>query len=73
MHFMQGVMDECTHLANFSIPVDPSLIIIVVARSDAYVPRDNVVGLQDLWPGCELRYLNSGHISAFLFSQHDFR
>lgn len=27
MQFMRGVMDECTHLSNFSIPYDTSLII----------------------------------------------
>lgn len=27
MQFMRGVMDECTHLSNFSIPFDTSLII----------------------------------------------
>lgn len=34
LQFMRGVMDECTHLGNFSIPVDPSLIIIVAAKND---------------------------------------
>lgn len=73
LDFMRGVMDECTHLGNFSVPVDPNLVIIVVARSDAYVPRDQVLSLQDLWPGAEVRYIDSGHISAFLFKQGDFR
>ena len=27
VYFMQGVMDECTHLGNFSVPLDPSLVI----------------------------------------------
>lgn len=34
VQFMRGIMDECTHLGNFSIPVDPSLIIIVAAKND---------------------------------------
>ncbi|KAK7066697.1 hypothetical protein SK128_016797 [Halocaridina rubra] len=34
VQFMRGVMDECTHLGNFSVPVDPSLIIIVAAEND---------------------------------------
>ena len=37
VQFMRGVMDECTHLGNFSIPVDPSLVIIVAAKNDGYV------------------------------------
>ncbi|XP_056328511.1 protein ABHD18 [Danio aesculapii] len=71
--FMKGVMDECTHIANFSVPVDPSLIIIVQAKEDAYVPRTGVRSLQEIWPGCEVRYLNGGHISAYLFKQGLFR
>lgn len=71
--FMRGIMDECTHLGNFSVPVDTGLVIIVAARSDAYVPRESVLGLHELWPGAEVRYIDSGHISAFLFKQGEFR
>uniref|UniRef100_A0A6Q2WUI5 Uncharacterized protein n=1 Tax=Esox lucius TaxID=8010 RepID=A0A6Q2WUI5_ESOLU len=71
--FMKGVMDECTHIANFSVPVDPSLIIVVQAKEDAYIPRTGVRSLQEIWPGCEVRYLNGGHISAYLFKQRVFR
>ncbi|XP_036709250.1 protein ABHD18 isoform X2 [Balaenoptera musculus] len=71
--FMKGVMDECTHVANFSVPVDPSLIIVVQAKEDAYIPRTGVRSLQEIWPGCEIRYLDGGHISAYLFKQGLFR
>uniref|UniRef100_A0A2K6PAF4 Abhydrolase domain containing 18 n=1 Tax=Rhinopithecus roxellana TaxID=61622 RepID=A0A2K6PAF4_RHIRO len=71
--FMKGVMDECTHVANFSVPVDPSLIIVVQAKEDAYIPRTGVRSLQEIWPGCEIRYLEGGHISAYLFKQGLFR
>ncbi|XP_028272244.1 protein ABHD18 [Parambassis ranga] len=71
--FMKGVMDECTHMANFSVPVDTSLIIVVQAKEDAYVPRTGVLSLQEIWPSCEVRYLNGGHISAYLFKQNVFR
>ncbi|KAF6737365.1 uncharacterized protein FQA47_019651 [Oryzias melastigma] len=71
--FMKGVMDECTHMANFSVPVDTSLIIVVQAKEDAYVPRAGVLSLQEIWPGCEVRYLSGGHISAYLFKQNVFR
>ncbi|XP_074849420.1 protein ABHD18 isoform X1 [Carettochelys insculpta] len=73
LRFMKGVMDECTHVANFSVPVDPSLIIVVQAKEDAYVPRSGVRSLQDIWPGCEIRYLGGGHVSAYLFKQGLFR
>uniref|UniRef100_A0A2K5CUN2 Abhydrolase domain containing 18 n=1 Tax=Aotus nancymaae TaxID=37293 RepID=A0A2K5CUN2_AOTNA len=71
--FMKGVMDECTHVANFSVPVDPSLIIVIQAKEDAYIPRTGVRSLQEIWPGCEIRYLEGGHISAYLFKQGLFR
>ncbi|XP_069033712.1 protein ABHD18 isoform X1 [Embiotoca jacksoni] len=71
--FMKAVMDECTHMANFSVPVDTSLIIVVQAKEDAYIPRTGVLSLPDIWPGCEVRYLKGGHISAYLFKQKVFR
>lgn len=66
-------MDECTHLAHFDKPVDPSLIICVVAEQDAYIPRDRVMSLSDIWPGCEVRQIDEGHVTAFLFKQNVFR
>ncbi|XP_025031823.1 protein ABHD18 isoform X3 [Python bivittatus] len=73
LRFMKGVMDECTHVANFSVPVDPTLIIVVQAKEDAYIPRTGVRSLQEIWPGCEIRYLDGGHVSAYLFKQGLFR
>lgn len=73
LNFMKGVMDECTHIANFSVPVDPSLVIVLQAKEDAYIPRTGVRSLQEIWPGCEVRFLNGGHISAYLFKQGLFR
>ena len=72
-NFMRGVMDECTHLGNFSVPVDPELIIIVSAKQDAYVPREGVLPLDQLWPGCEVRYIDQGHVGAVLLHQKIFR
>lgn len=55
IQFMRGMMDECTHLKNFSVPYDTSLIIAVCAKDDAYVPREGCSSLADLWPGAEIR------------------
>lgn len=55
------------------VPVDTSLIVVVQAKEDAYVPRTGVLSLQDIWPGCEVRYLSGGHVSAYLFKQNTFR
>ena len=73
LHFMRGVMDECTHLANFTTPVDTRLIIIVGAKQDAYMPRHTTLDLLELWPGCKMRLINSGHVVGFLLNQKDFR
>ena len=71
--FMNFVMDEATHLQNFPPPVDTSLAQFVVAKHDAYVPRDNVMSPCDIWPGCRVEYIDSGHVAASLNHQDVFR
>lgn len=71
--FMNFVMDEATHLQNFPPPVDTSLVRFLVAKHDAYVPRDNVMSPCDIWPGCTVEYINSGHVAASLNHQDVFR
>jgi len=74
VQFMRGIMDECTHLKNYDVPVDPELIIIVAAEMDAYMPRDGIMALPDIWPGAKIRYIpKSGHIASYLFKQNVFR
>ncbi|XP_054733441.1 protein ABHD18 [Anastrepha obliqua] len=73
LQFMRGMMDECTHLRNFSVPFDTSLIIAVCAKDDAYVPRDGCSSLEEIWPGVEVRYLDAGHVSAYVLHQKLFR
>ena len=50
-------MDECTHLGNYSIPIDTDLIEIVTAEFDAYQPRSSIRPLNQLWPGSNIRFL----------------
>lgn len=71
--FMRGIMDECTHLKNFSVPINTELIIAIAAMEDAYVPRDDCTHLQDIWPGASIRFLKGGHVSAFLLYIDTFR
>ncbi|XP_055609065.1 protein ABHD18-like [Uranotaenia lowii] len=73
LQFMRGMMDECTHLKNFSVPYDTSLIIAVCAKDDAYIPRDGCSSLEEIWPGAEIRYLDAGHVSAYVLHQKLFR
>jgi len=73
LQFMRGIMDECTHLKNFEKPIDTELIIAVCAKNDAYVPRDRCMSLEAIWPGAEVRYIDAGHVSAYLLHQKVFR
>ena len=73
MAFMRHVMDECTHLANFTKPLDTELIVLPTATHDLYYPRDNVMSLAELWNGCETRYLNTDHVGGCLFYHPHFR
>ncbi|KAK2728072.1 protein ABHD18-like [Artemia franciscana] len=65
-NFMRGLMDEFTHLGNFCPPADLDMIIVVAANRDAYVPREGVKSLDEIWPGIEVRYVDTGHIGAYL-------
>ncbi|XP_018335349.1 protein ABHD18-like [Agrilus planipennis] len=71
--FMIGVMDEFTHLKNYSAPFDTSLVIAICAKSDGYVPRDGCSRLEDLWPGATVRYLDTGHVGAHIWYGKSFR
>jgi len=74
LHFMRWLMDECTHLGNYSPPVDPDLVELVVAEYDAYQPRVGVTPLNQVWSGCrEPRVIREGHIRSYILYQHVFR
>jgi len=68
--FMRGMMDECTHLANFSVPVDPELIVIMRAENDAYVPYKGYLTLHDIWPGSKVRTLPCGHVAGHVINKN---
>ncbi|XP_044766343.1 protein ABHD18 [Coccinella septempunctata] len=65
--FMKGIMDECTHLRNFSVPVDTSLIIAICAKADGYIPRHGTSKLEDIWPGVTVKYVDAGHVGAYIW------
>ena len=71
---MRGIMDECTHLRNYDVPLDTSLIYIVVAENDAYQPREGIAALPDIWPGAKIQYIEGkGHVLSYLTRQNVFR
>lgn len=71
--FMRGIMDECTHLKNFTVPYDTSLIISICAKYDGYVPRVGVSTLEDIWPGATVKYVECGHVGAYVWHRNIFR
>lgn len=72
--FMRGIMDECTHLKNFAIPVAPEFCIAVAAELDAYQPREGVRAIPEIWPGSQIRFIKGeGHVSSYLLKQGVFR
>ena len=71
--FMRGLMDECTHLKNFDVPIDTSLIIAICATLDAYVPKKGISTLEEIWPGSTIQYINCGHVGAYLYYLDLFR
>lgn len=73
LEFMHLLMDECTHLINYDVPVDPSMINIISAKEDAYILRDGVNDFKSIWPESQVDYLDQGHVSAFILSQNKFR
>lgn len=73
LEFMHLLMDECTHMINFDVPVDTSLIKILSAKDDAYVLRDGVSDFKSIWPGSEVEYFDLGHVGAFVLGQQKYR
>ena len=73
VQFMRGIMDEFTHISNYSQPVDCSSIVIIAAQDDAYVPREGSTDLSKLWPESEIRYVPTGHVGAYVLHHHLFR
>lgn len=71
---MALLMDDCTHLLNYDMPFDTSLVSVLTATDDAYVLRDGLNDFNSIWPGSHVEYLaDKGHVSAFLFAQQKYR
>lgn len=68
---MRLLMDEFTSLHNYSRPVESNITnaMFIACLHDGYVLRDGLPHMSDVWPGCLVRYIRQGHISAYLFNQ----
>ena len=74
LDFMAAILDECTHLKNYPLPVDPDLVTVVVAEADAYQPVSGSRAIADHWKGARMTFIpNKGHVSSYLFNQDVFR
>ena len=71
---MRLLMDEFTSLHNYSRPIESNITnaLFIACTKDGYVLHDGIPHMSDIWPGCHIRYIPRGHISAFLFNQSDF-
>jgi pimeloyl-ACP methyl ester carboxylesterase len=50
----------------------PEAAFLVAARRDAYIPAASAAMLHAHWPGSTMRWLDTGHVGAFLFHRRDF-
>lgn len=58
----------------YSFNIQPNLYSSAVcAKHDAYVPREDVGTLEEIWPGAEVRFVDAGHVSAYILHQSLFR
>lgn len=64
--FMRRIMDQVTHLRNYSGPYDPTLATFVIAKQDAYYPHNTLMPMTEVWPGCQVRQIEGGHVTGFL-------
>eukprot|EP00884_Botryococcus_braunii_P014706 jgi/Botrbrau1/23236/Bobra.0041s0072.2 len=70
---LEQVLETYTDVTRFPRPRRPDACILVGAQEDAYVSQESVRELAAHWPGCEIRWVPGGHVSAFLLQQGAFR
>lgn len=62
-----------TDLRRFRAPAEPRSAVLVSARNDAYIPAWSPQALHEHWTGSSLRWLDAGHVTAFLFKRKAFQ
>jgi pimeloyl-ACP methyl ester carboxylesterase len=68
---MRQLLDG-TDIRRFPPPKRPEMSFLVAALHDAYIPRSSAEMVHTHWPGSTMRWLDSGHVGAFLFHRRDF-
>ena len=72
---MRYMMDEFTSLHNYSRPIESNIsnAMFIACTNDGYVLRDGIPHMNDVWPGCLIRFIPRGHISGFFLNQSGFQ
>lgn len=61
-----------TDVRAFPCPVRPDAAVVVGASRDGFVPRESAEVIHRHLPGARLRWLDTGHVGAFLFHRRAF-
>ena len=72
---MRLMMDEFTSLHNYSKPVESNIsnALFIACLNDGYILHHGIPHMNDVWPGCHIRYIPRGHVTGFLFNQSGFQ
>ena len=68
---MRQLLDR-TDIRRFPPPIRPEAAFLVAAKYDDYIPMASAETVHTQWPGSTMRWLESGHVGAFLFHRSDF-
>uniref|UniRef100_A0A7E4ZU35 Hydrolase n=1 Tax=Panagrellus redivivus TaxID=6233 RepID=A0A7E4ZU35_PANRE len=72
--FMWILMEEFTNLGQYPTPKATSLIKAIIAEEDAYVIRNDVPDLTEVWPGAQVQVIpGEGHVMAYIKNHSVFR
>ncbi|CAJ0575559.1 unnamed protein product, partial [Mesorhabditis spiculigera] len=73
-NFMWVLMHDFTHLGEYPVPIDTSLVHSVVGEDDAYVLREGVTHLNDIWRHAVVEVIpKRGHVASYLYYHDVFR
>ncbi|XP_019858600.1 PREDICTED: protein ABHD18-like [Amphimedon queenslandica] len=69
LQLLKHVMDFSTHFHNYPKPIAPELLTFLPANDDLYMPHHTVEDMREVWPGCNVRYIDGGHVTSFLLQR----
>ena len=76
--YMRLLFDTFTNLRFYPRPVTASLnsTVVIIAKDDLYIPQpvdDDILDISEVWPGCDIKTVEGGHISTYVTQQKIFR